>query len=198
LERLQTEKKQWRAELAERGQRAPGPINAWQIYYALSEVADDDAMIVGEGGTMELIYRYPARAQVFHGGEFRPIGHGIGTALGLKCAYPERQVILVAGDGSFMMELQELATTVRANLPITIIIVHNNAYGNMKRDQVRHYDGRVIGTDLVVPDLGKLAEAFGIYGARVEKASDLVGAIDGALKSGKTALLDVICPIEGL
>jgi acetolactate synthase-1/2/3 large subunit len=153
---------------------------------------------VAEGGTQELIYRFVATAPVFHGGEFRAIGHGMGTALGLKCAFPDRQVISVSGDGSFMMELQELATAARAKLPVTVVIVHNGAYGNMKRDQVRHYDGRVIGTDLYVPDLQKLADAFGVYGVRVEKPGELAGAIRGALASNRPALVDVVCPIEGL
>jgi thiamine pyrophosphate-dependent acetolactate synthase large subunit-like protein len=155
-------------------------------------------MVVAEGGTQELIYRFVATSLIYHGGEFRPIGHGLGTALGLKCAFPNRQVVAVSGDGSFMMELQELATAMRANLPITVVVVHNDAYGNMKRDQIRHYDGRVIGTDLHVPDLPKLAESFGAYGARVEKPAELAGAIRSALASKRPALVDVVCPIEGI
>ena len=77
-------------------------------------------------------------------------------------------------------------------------MVHNDAYGNMKRDQIKEYDGRIIGTELHVPDLPKLAESFGVYGARVEKSSDLVGAIKAALAADRPALLDVVCPIEGL
>jgi acetolactate synthase I/II/III large subunit len=198
LQRLQEEKAAWRAEMAKRSQMADGPINAWQIYDALREATDPDAVIIAEGGTMELMHRFVARSQVYHGGEFRPIGHGIATALGLKCAYPDRQVVCVAGDGSFMMELNELATAKRANLPITIVVVHNGAYGNMKRDQIRSYGGRVIGTELFVPELTTLAQAFGCYGARVERPSELLGAIKAALAASQTAILDVVCPIEGL
>ena len=177
MQRLQEEQAAWRAEMATRSQVAEGPINAWQIYDALREATGPDAMIVAEGGTMELMHRFAARGQVFHGGEFRPIGHGIATSLGLKCAFPDRQVVCVAGDGSFMMELNELATAKRANLPITIVVVHNGAYGNMKRDQIRSYGGRVIGTELFVPELTTLAQSFGCYGARVERPSELFGAI---------------------
>src|SRR5581483_5292639 len=143
-------------------------------------------------------HRFVSSAQVFHGGEFRPIGHGLGTALGVKCAFPDRQVVSVSGDGSFMMEMQELSTAIQNELPIVVLIVHNGAYGNMMRDQIRHYGGRVIGTKLHVPELQKLAEAFGVYTARVERPRDLVGAIQSALAANRPALLDVVCPIEGI
>ncbi|HZT06904.1 MAG TPA: thiamine pyrophosphate-binding protein [Chloroflexota bacterium] len=198
LQRIGIEKRQWRAENAEHARSTSGPINPWHVYHALREAIPDDALVVGEGGTMELIHRFVARGQVFHGGEFRPIGHGIATSLGLQCAFPERRVICVAGDGSFMMEMQELATAVQHDLPILVLVLRNEAYGNMKRDQLRHYDGRVIGTELRVPDLPTLASAFGAYGARIDRPADLVGAIRAALDARRPALVDVVCPIEGI
>jgi acetolactate synthase-1/2/3 large subunit len=198
LERMQREKAAWRVELAKRGEATGGPINRWQLYRALREVMDDDAIIVAEGATGEMLQMYVARAQVFHGGEYQPIGHGLGTSLGLKQAFPQRQVVCVSGDGSFMMEMQELCTAMRAKLPIVSIVVRNGAYGGMKRDQIREYDGRVIGTDLHVPDLPLLAQSFGIYGARVERPADLPEVLAGALAAGRPALVDVVSPMEGI
>jgi acetolactate synthase-1/2/3 large subunit len=86
----------------------------------------------------------------------------------------------------------------RDRLPILCIVVHNDAYGNMKRDQIRHYDGRVIGTELNVPDVCTLGTAFGAHVKRVEEPSHLADAIGSALAARKTALLDVVCPIEGI
>jgi acetolactate synthase-1/2/3 large subunit len=97
-----------------------------------------------------------------------------------------------------MLEMQELSTAMTLKLPIVFVVIHNSAYGNMKRDQVRHYDKRVIGTDLNLPDLCALASSFGAHAERVEKPGDLVPAIKTALKAERPALLDVICPIEGL
>ena len=130
--------------------------------------------------------------------DFRAIGHGLASSIGMQYALPGRQVVCITGDGSFMMELQELATLARTGFPITVIVVHNSAYGNMKRDQMRHYDGRVIGTELLIPDLPRLASSFGVHGEQLTKPAELEPAMRRAFSSGKAAVLDVICPIEGL
>jgi acetolactate synthase-1/2/3 large subunit len=198
VQRIGQEKEGWKNELAKRGSTADGPITQWHVYHALKRTLKEDALIVGEGGTGELIHRFIASARVYHSGEFRAIGDGIGMAIGLKLALPERQVITASGDGSFMLEMQELATAMALKLPLVFVVVHNSAYGNMKRDQVRHYENRVIGTDLNLPDLCALAGSFGAHTARVEKPAELIPALQTALNAQKPALLDVICPIEGL
>lgn len=194
--RIAGEKKEWREEIARRAQPADAPVNQWHLYGALSEAIDEDTVVVGEGGTVELLRRFMARSKVYQSGDFRAIGHGLPTAMGLKFAFSERQVVCVSGDGSFMMEMQELATLAALNIPITIIIVHNSAYGNMKRDQLKHYGGRVIGTDLYLPDLCALASSFGVPAERVEKPSELLGTMKKVMAAAKPALLDVWCPIE--
>ena len=68
----------------------------------------------------------------------------------------------------------------------------------MKRDQIRHYGGRVIGTELNVPDLVKLGEAFGAYAERVDQPAALADAIRRGFAANRTALIDVVCPIEGI
>lgn len=198
VQRIAQEKQAWMKELAERGSGAEGPITQWHLYHALKQAVSEDALVVGEGGTGELIHRFIATSRVYHSGEFRAIGDGISMAIGLKLALPEKEVITVSGDGSFMLEMQELSTAMALKLPIVFVVVHNSAYGNMKRDQIRHYGKRVIGTDLNLPDLCALAGSFGAHAARIEKPSDLVPVMTTALKAGKPALLDVICPIEGL
>jgi acetolactate synthase-1/2/3 large subunit len=195
-DRVRREQEAWRAELAKRAVPSEGPINRWQLYGALREAVAEDAIMVGEGGTGDLLHAFVATVPIFHGGDYQPIGHGMGTSLGLKRAFPERQVVCVSGDGSFMTELQEIATAMRAGLPIVNVVVHNDAYGGMKRDQMRHYGGRVIGVDLHVPDLPKLAESFGAYGVRVERSADLVATFRDALARNRPALVDVVCPIE--
>lgn len=198
IARITQEKRDWRSELARRGAASDGPINPWQLYHALRSALPPDTLVVGEGGTSELIARFPATGRVHHSGDFRAIGHGISTAIGINYAFPERKVVCVSGDGAFMMELQELATAGRAGFPIVFVVVHNDAYGNMKRDQIRQYGGRVIGTDLRLPDLCALSASFGLQAERVQRPADLESAISRAFGSGKPALLDVICPIEGI
>jgi len=198
LERVAEEKRAWTEELIRRGTPTDDPITQWNIYHALKEAINEDTIVVGEGGTGELLHRYVATSRVYHSGDFRAIGDGIGEAIGLKFAFPDKSVVIVSGDGSFMLEMQELATAMALGIPIVVIVVHNSAYGNMKRDQIRHYGNRVIGTDLYLPDLCALAHTFGAHSVRVEKAVDLVTEIRSAMAVGKPALLDVICPIEGI
>ncbi len=196
MERIAREKGEWREEMARRAQPVDAPVNQWHLYGALREAIHKDTVVVGEGGTQELLRRFIASSKVYQSGDFRAIGHGLPTAMGLKFAFPERQVVCVSGDGSFMMEMQELATLAALNIPIAIIIVHNSAYGNMKRDQLKRYGGRVIGTDLYLPDLCALASSFGLPAERVEKPPELLGAMKKVMAAGKPALLDVWCPIE--
>ena len=97
-----------------------------------------------------------------------------------------------------MLECQELATVAALKLPISIIVIRNDAYGNMKRDQIKHYDGRIIGTDLYLPDLCALAGAYGIEAETISQPKALLTAFQRALAVRKPVLLDVICPIEGI
>jgi acetolactate synthase-1/2/3 large subunit len=77
-------------------------------------------------------------------------------------------------------------------------VIRNGAYGNMKRDQIRHWGGRVIGTDLALPDFCTLAAAYGIEAQRIERPPELPAAMKHSLSLGKPSLLDVVCPIEGI
>jgi thiamine pyrophosphate-dependent acetolactate synthase large subunit-like protein len=88
------------------------------------------------------------------GHEFRAICTAFAASLGVKLGVPGARIVCVTGDGSFMMEQQELATAHLHNIPVLAIILRNNAYGGMKRDQLHHYGGRVIGTELFVPTSG--------------------------------------------
>lgn len=195
METITREKKAWRDEIAKRGSALNGPINVWHLCHALHSIAGPDTFIVGGGGTGG---RLVANSKVHHSGDFRAIGNSLSTAIGLKFAFPSKQIVCVTGDGSFMLEMQEIGTAMAQRLPLVVIVINNGAYGNMKRDQIKHWGGRVIGTDLYVPDLCILASAFGAHAERVEKPSDLAPAIKKALTLDRLALLDVACPIEGI
>ena len=198
LEQLARAKRAWREKLESHDYGAEGPIDQWHVYRALKEATGEETIVVGAGGTTELVRRFIAPAYVFHSGDFRAIGAGLATSIGLSFAFPGRPVACVTGDGSFMLETQEMAAAAAWNLPISIIVVRNSAYGNMKRDQIRHWGGRVIGTDLNLPDLCALAAAYGVEAQRIERPSELPPAIKQSLALGKPSLLDVVCPIEGI
>jgi len=120
------------------------------------------------------------------------MGWGFPAAMGIKLARPEELVIAVSGDGSFWMVAQDLETAVRENIPVINIIINNFAFGNTRDRQKETYDGRYLGVFYNNPDFAAYAKLLGAYGERVEKAEDLVPALERAMASGKPAVLDVI------
>ena len=86
------------------------------------------------------------------------LGSGFPTALGAKIANPDRPVVAITGDGGFMFGVQELATAVQFDIGVVTLVFNNNAYGNVRRDQIERFDGRVVASDLVNPDFVKLAD----------------------------------------
>jgi acetolactate synthase-1/2/3 large subunit len=198
LDKLREEKHSWHEKIFAYAHEGQGPINQWHVYRALKEALSEDEVVVGAGGTAELMRRFVAPSYAYHSGEMRAIGFGLSTSIGLSLAFPSRPVVCVSGDGSFMLESQELATAAALKLPISIIVIRNDAYGNMKRDQIKHHGGRVIGTELYLPDLCALAGSYNIEAERVAQPQALLPVMKRALAARKPILLDVICPIEGI
>ena len=122
------------------------------------------------------------------------LGSGFPTALGAKVAHPDRPVVAITGDGGFMFAVQELATAVQFNIAVIVLVFNNNAYGNVRRDQREHFDGRVVAADLVNPDFVKLAESFGLSAVRVTSPEGFRPALERALADGGPYLIDVEVP----
>jgi acetolactate synthase-1/2/3 large subunit len=198
VDKLREEKHSWHEKIFAYTHEGQGPINQWHVYRALKKALSEDEIVVGAGGTAELMRRFVAPSYAYHSGEMRAIGFGLSTSIGLSLAFRSRPVVCVTGDGSFMLENQELATLAALKLPISIIVIRNDAYGNMKRDQIKHHGGRVIGTDLYLPDLCALAGSYNIEAERVAEPRALLPGVKHALAVRKPILLDVICPIEGI
>jgi acetolactate synthase I/II/III large subunit len=122
------------------------------------------------------------------------LGSGFPTALGAKVANPDKPVVAITGDGGFMFGVQELSTAVQFNIGVVTLVFNNNAYGNVRRDQRQRFDGRVVAADLVNPDFVKLAESFGVAGARVTAPDHFRPALEKALAGGGPALISVEVP----
>lgn len=91
-----------------------------------------------------------------------------------------------------MMTMNELATAVKNKIPVVVVVPHNGVYGNVRRKQYEHFEGRFAGSELYIPDLSKVAESLGAHGERVEKPGEIIPALERALASGKPAVLDVV------
>ena len=189
----------------EKAQNGSG-IDPLSLIGALGEVMPADTIYVDETITHSPMLRQhlpQTTPQSFFRGS-GGLGQGIGTALGIKLAAPQRPVALLVGDGSFLYNpiVQALGASKRHGLPIVIVILNNQKYEAMRKGHVHHYpDGASASKDLHFgvtiegPDYERLGSHFGFHGERVEKLAELKGALQKALaatKSGKTAILNVV------
>jgi len=175
------------------------PMTGERMVKEVLEYIDEDAIIIIDGGDIcgkvyGQLNLYKDRKPLSH---LRSVGMGhLGTAvpygIGVKLAKPDKQVICFAGDGSFMINIQDLETAVRLGLKNLIYIVaNNNAWGMIKTAQKSYYKKRFIDVDLPEFDYGKCAESFGCYGESVSDPKDLKNALERAKNSNKPAVIDV-------
>jgi len=188
-EAVQQAKQAWKNEVERKP--ANNGLTYESVMQALNESLTGNEILTTSGMTGDTLRGIDAVNPIVHAGEFRAIGTALATAFGVKLGRPDARVICVTGDGSFMMEQQELATARYHNIPVMVLILRNNAYGGMKRDQMKTYGGRVIGTELFIPDLPKLAELYGAKGYSVTKKEELKAVFQQALVSDDFVVVDV-------
>ena len=119
------------------------------------------------------------------------LGSGFPTALGAKVAFPSRPVVAICGDGGFMFGVQELATAAQYGINLIILLFNNNAYGNVLRDQMTGFDGRITGAILKNPDFIQLAQAFDIRAERVRTPEQFTRVLDLAINSNQPWLVEI-------
>jgi acetolactate synthase-1/2/3 large subunit len=119
------------------------------------------------------------------------IGLAFPLALGCKAGQPDRQVVLIQGDGGFMLHATELATAVQYGLNVVVLLFNDSGYGILRRIQDRDYRGRRIGVDLHAPDFVSFAESFGAAAFRVTEPSQTGQVLARALSCGRPALIEL-------
>lgn len=119
------------------------------------------------------------------------LGWGVPTALGVKVARPDRKVVAVSGDGGFLFNAQELASAVQHRIPVVIVLVNDNAYGNVRRIQRDQYGNRLIASDLRNPDFQKFVESFGAMALKASNPDELRGALRQAFKADIPAVIEI-------
>ena len=123
------------------------------------------------------------------------LGFGYATALGVKLACPDKQVIQISGDGGLMFNVQEIATAVANQVNLVTIVFADGRFGNVHRDQQRHFGNNAnIADQLVNPDFVALAESFGAVGLRAQSPEELRRSIRQAFKERGPVLIEV--PVE--
>jgi acetolactate synthase I/II/III large subunit len=161
----------------------------------------DDAIVTTEVGQHQMwtAQFYPfARPRTFiSSGGLGTMGFGTGAAMGAQVANPEAQVVHIAGDGSFRMNCNELATISHYNLPILIILMNNGTLGMVRQWQKMFYKGRYSQTTLDrPPDFVKLADAYGVRGFRAGNEEEFRTALEAALSERRPALIECLLDID--
>ena len=154
---------------------------------------------VGQNQMWSALYFKALKPRTFiSSGGLGTMGFGFPAAIGAKVACPDRPVVDIAGDGSFIMNEQELATSVTEDIPVTVIVLNNSVLGMVAQWQRMFYKGRYSAVKLgSVPDFVKLAEAYGAQGLRAGSIAEFAKAVKTALKSNVTTVIDVpISPEE--
>ena len=119
------------------------------------------------------------------------MGFGLPAAIGAHIANPANLILNITGDGSFQMNLQELATCREHHIPVKIIIMNNSYLGMVRELQEKIYQTRYQ-VEMINPDFTKIAEAYDLYAVRVKNKSELIPALEKAIKHPGTAIVDIV------
>lgn len=171
------------------------PIISPRVVRDLRSVLAPDAVLTVDSGNFNYwVQRYfagtAAGTYIYPAGT-GTMGAGLPAAMGIKLACPERQVVAVAGDGGFLMTMQDLETCVREHINVVAVVMNNFAFGNIKIRQQTKFAGRLIGCEFDNPDFAAAARLFGAVGERVVEPGQLKPALERALAADAPAVIDV-------
>ncbi len=200
----QCEHKEWRDEISQMSEKYPlaynpdilsGPTAIVEIYKATK----GDAIITTEVGQHQMwaaqFYKYKEPRQFLSSGGLGTMGYGLGASLGAKVSNPDRIVINIAGDGGFRMNMNELATASRNNIPIIEVIIDNRVLGMVRQWQTLFYGKRYSHTVLDDGvDFIKLAKSMGCVAYKAETVKEFRKVFNKALKQNKPVVID--CRID--
>lgn len=171
------------------------------VFEHINKKLGDDTIITTEVGQHQMwtaqFYPFTKPRTLLTSGGLGTMGYGTGAAIGAQVANPDRNVVHIAGDGSFRMNCNELATIAHYNLPIIIVVVNNGVLGMVRQWQNLFYDKRFSETTLDFgPDFVKLADAYGIAGYRANTEEEFVKVFEEATKNRKPAIIDCSMNID--
>jgi acetolactate synthase-1/2/3 large subunit len=176
--------------------RAEEPLHPLNVIQVLAETLPADTIVTTDVGQhqMWVAQAYPFRQPrtLMTSGGLGTMGFGLPAAIGAALAAPGRRVACVSGDGSILMNVQELATLAELNLPVALIVLNNDHLGLVRQQQELFYGQRYQASRFhTAPDFAALARAFGIRGVRIDAASDPLGQLRDALTIPGPCLIEV-------
>lgn len=178
------------------GENKPGFINPKLFLNELSKQAADDCIVVADVGQNQIWtanYFKIKNGSFLTTGGMGTMGYALGAAVGAKAAAEKRQVVAICGDGSFQMQMMELATACQHNINIKAVIMRNNRLGMVRELQTNQYGGKYEAVFLDgSPDFVKLADAYGIPSVRISENSQIKEAVQKALDCDGIYLIECI------
>lgn len=193
----------WRERLAQYNKLHPlnyqdstAQLKPQWVIEKLGDIVGENALISTDVGQHQMwaaqFYPFSFPCQFISSGGLGTMGFGLPAAMGAKCAFPEKISINISGDGSILMNIQELMTCAAYGIPVINIVLNNNYLGMVRQWQTFFYDKHYSETDLEKqPDFVKLVESFGGVGYVCQTKEEFIAALNNAINSQKPALLDV-------
>ena len=175
----------------------PNGLTGPYIMEKLDEITDGDAIIATDVGQHQMwaaqYYKYKEPRTFITSGGLGTMGYGLGAAIGAKVAHPEKTVVNIAGDGCFRMNMNEIATATRANIPVIEIVFNNHVLGMVRQWQTLFYGKRYSHTVLNdCVDFVKLAEAMGAKAYRITKKEEVEPVLKEAISLNAPVLIECI------
>jgi acetolactate synthase-1/2/3 large subunit len=201
FEEIQRRKREWFAQVQIKSGSDANPMTMARAVREIQAATRDDAIVVTGAGLPQgmVKQRWMTRGPRTHltSGGFSTMGFELPAAIGAQLAQPERQVISVSGDGSFLQSMQELQTAVLAGTPVCAVVLDNSGWISIKGGQETFF-GRPAWTDFVTPDgslyspdFAAIGQAFGIHNERVDDPAGVAPAVGRALASGGPSLVHI-------
>jgi acetolactate synthase I/II/III large subunit len=194
---------QWKRErpLYENG-ADPGreSVSPQHVIEEIHKLTKGDCIIATDVGQHQMwiaqLFPFERPRSLLTSGGLGTMGYGLPAGIGAKFAAPDRTVVVVSGDGSIQMNIQELGTAVQYNVDVKVVILNNYFLGMVRQWQERFYQERYSYSAMSVPNFVKLADAYGAKGFRIEKAKDLAHIMKEAFATPGPVLIDVVIPKE--
>jgi pyruvate dehydrogenase (quinone) len=196
LEKAQERMKDWRQLMEDRGTRTDMPMKPQVVTYELNKLLDANAIIAADSGTNTTwAARYldmRADMKFAVSGSLATMANALPYCVGAAVAYPDRQVVCVTGDGGFTMLMGEVATLVKYNLPVKVIIIKNNVLGQIKWEQMIFNANPQFGVQLQPIDFAAYAKACGAAGYTIEEPGQAEAVLREALAHDGPAVVQAV------
>jgi acetolactate synthase-1/2/3 large subunit len=190
----------WRVDKPLYEKRNGKEVSFLNVLEELHGITKGDCVIATDVGQHQMwvaqMFPFEKPRSLLTSGGLGTMGYGLPAGIGAKFAAPDRTVVVVSGDGSIQMNIQELGTAVQYGVDVKVIILNNYFLGMVRQWQERFYNERYSYSAMSVPNFVKLADAYGARGFRIEKPAELSATMKEAFATPGPVLIDIVIPRE--